>query len=914
MIGQTILHYKILEKLGEGGMGEVFKAQDTKLDRFVALKFLPSQLIASEDDKARFIQEAKAASAMNHPNVCTIYDIQENDGQLFIVMEFVEGKTLKDKRDSISEKQILEIGIQAAEGLAAAHEKGIVHRDIKPENIMIRKDGIAQIMDFGLAKLYSGSEVSRLTKAGTTMGTMGYMSPEQVQGLDVDHRTDIFSLGVVLYELLAGESPFKGMHETAIMYEIVNIDAPPLSTIKKDIDPQLDDIILECLEKDKDERCQSAKELAKDLRKVKRSTGHRKSRVYNVNESAKLGTTSGAITKNEISSGSFINNIFNSRNFYISISSLLLIIAIISGWLYLTNASNSNATEVRSSVLLPRGVKLTNTFHGSDMAISPDGKFITFVGTDSTGTTKLWLRPVNSLRAKPLAVVNIFCFPFWSPDSRYIAYFTNNKLLKIPFNGGEPVTICEISSPGFAGGSWSKNGTIVFLPSYLDGIYKVSADGGKPESLIKIDTSKNWGGLRWPYFLPDGKHFLFTTISNVYGSLSHNKAGYSVYIASVDNPRARLFLNLPTNVQYSNGYIFFVRQGALYARRFDPDNLEFSGQSIPLITNIQYYAGDACGVFSVSDNGKIIYQQSIEQNQTIVSLDRKGNIQKKLFTANIRYNASLSPNSKMIAFDSYNNSESNQDIWIYNISRDITSRFTFNSAAEMAPVWSPDSKQLIFSSSRSGKSNSLYIKDINGTGKVRPFLSENKFRHKNTIATDWSGDGKYIAFQSQNFENKNSRHDIFIKPLTGGKKPFIFLATDFNEGGARFSPNGKWLAYWSNQSGNYQIYISSFSGRNKWQVTNIQNLSWSPWWKDQGKEICYETSDEKIFGVKVRENETGLSFSKPFVIMDFGKYGRNVNVLTIDKSGDRFIAGIPNGKSKVSSITMISNWVQEINK
>ncbi len=287
MIGKTILHYKILEKLGEGGMGEVFKAQDTKLDRFVALKFLPSQVVTTEEEKARFIQEAKAASSMNHPNVCTIYDIQEHEDQLFIVMEFIDGTTLRDMKQTLSEKRILDIGIQVAEGLGAAHEKGIVHRDIKPENIMIRKDGIAQIMDFGLAKLYTSGNVSRLTKAGTTMGTMGYMSPEQVQGLDIDHRSDIFSLGVVLYELFAGESPFKGMHETAIMYEIVNVEAPPIATVKEGIDPQLDGLILECLEKEKDERCQSAKELAKNLRKIKRvSTGNRSSRMYNVNSSA----------------------------------------------------------------------------------------------------------------------------------------------------------------------------------------------------------------------------------------------------------------------------------------------------------------------------------------------------------------------------------------------------------------------------------------------------------------------------------------------------------------------------------------------------------------------------------------------------------------------------------------------------
>ncbi|MGB8318959.1 MAG: serine/threonine-protein kinase, partial [Ignavibacteriaceae bacterium] len=235
MINETFLHYKILEKLGEGGMGEVYKAQDTKLDRFVALKFLSSQLTATEEEKARFIQEAKAASAMNHPNVCTIYSIEEYNSRLFISMEYVEGRTLKDKKDYLSEKQKLEISVQVAEGLAAAHEKEIVHRDIKPENIMIRIDGIAQIMDFGLAKIYTDKNASRLTKVGTTMGTLGYMSPEQIQGQDVDYRTDIFSFGIVLYELFAGESPFKGLHETAIIYEIVNTEAPPLSTVKKDI-------------------------------------------------------------------------------------------------------------------------------------------------------------------------------------------------------------------------------------------------------------------------------------------------------------------------------------------------------------------------------------------------------------------------------------------------------------------------------------------------------------------------------------------------------------------------------------------------------------------------------------------------------------------------------------------------------
>jgi serine/threonine protein kinase len=266
MIGSTISHYKILEKLGEGGMGVVYKAQDTKLDRFVALKFLPPHLAASDQDKARFIQEARSASALNHPNVCTIHDIQEHEGQMFIVMEFVDGQTLQEKKGSLTQKQAIDYGIQIAEGLAAAHEKGIVHRDIKPENIMIRKDGIVQVMDFGLAKL---AGVSRLTKQGSTVGTAGYMSPEQVQGLETDHRSDIFSFGVLLYEMIGGRSPFNGAHESAIQYEIVNVDVPPLSSIKPEIDAELDRIVLECLEKDANERMQSIKQVAIDLNRFR---------------------------------------------------------------------------------------------------------------------------------------------------------------------------------------------------------------------------------------------------------------------------------------------------------------------------------------------------------------------------------------------------------------------------------------------------------------------------------------------------------------------------------------------------------------------------------------------------------------------------------------------------------------------
>jgi serine/threonine protein kinase len=546
MIGSTISHYRILEKLGEGGMGEVYKAQDTKLDRLVALKFLPSSTTATEADKARFIQEAKAASALNHTNVCTIYDIQEYEDpqgikKLFIVMEFVDGETLRNKKN-LSVKQVLEIGAQAAEGLAAAHEKGIVHRDIKPENIMLRKDGRVQIMDFGLAKLYAGTEASRLTKAGTTMGTVGYMSPEQVQGQDVDHRTDIFSLGVVLYELLAGESPFKGVHETAIIYEIVNVDAAPIATVKADIGPELDQLILECLEKDKDERFQSAKELARGLRKLKRgSTGSRASKMFNTGTVAmKSGVQrdtatnlSGPLVYEDVPLKKLLRNVvYNRPILWTAIVVFFLSTAVLS-FLFLSKKSAGNSTgtmSIAATLEPPPGKQFTfaaNGFEGVHIAVSPDGSMLAFVGQDSAGRQSLWVRQLNSLSAQELNGTDGAYYPFWSYDSKYIGYFSGGSLKKILASGGPSVTICKANDA--RGGSWNQNDVIVFEPEENMGIFAVAASGGKPREITKLDTAMGEQTQRWPCFLPDGQHFIF--YSRVPGASTQDLDG--IYAASL---------------------------------------------------------------------------------------------------------------------------------------------------------------------------------------------------------------------------------------------------------------------------------------------------------------------------------------------------------------------------------------------
>ncbi len=914
MVGETILHYKIIGKLGEGGMGEVYKAQDTKLDRFVALKFLPSEMTASEENKARFIQEAKAASAMNHPNVCTIYSIEEYNKQLFISMEFIDGITLRNNKQQLSEKRILDIGIQVAEGLAAAHEKGIVHRDIKPENIMIRKDGIVQIMDFGLAKLRETSGVSRLTKAGTTMGTMGYMSPEQVQGLDVDHRTDIFSLGVVLYELLAGESPFKGVHETAIMYEIVNVDPPPIATVKEGIDPQLDGIILECLEKDKDERFQSAKELAKNLRKIQRTlTSGRSSRMYSVNTqafNAKSGQTTAAInttTKTsigEIQVKNLFKNIFYNPKIFWSAAVVLFIAVLFLLIFSVFNRTKVEMQEIKATILTPHGINYDNTL-GSNLSISPDGQYISFVGVDSSGTEKLWVRPINSLTARPLTVATNEAYPFWSPDSKTIAYFDKGKLLKISLDAGTSLPICDAAAG--RGGAWSVNGTIVFSPTPSGPLYKVPSSGGKPVEIIKTDTTIPAQSLRWAFFLPDGNHFIYSTENSYTGSTPTD----AIFAASLDNPKPKKLMITSSNCQYADGYLLFVRQSILLAQKFDPGKLKLEGEAMPVAENIQYWDSRISATFAVSQNGKLVYLQGYQNDQSLVLLDKNGNEIRKLSNM-IPYNsAQFSPGGNRIVCDLYDPNEKKYDVWVYDLNRSVWTRLTFDKG-DIVPNWTLDGKQITYGSNNNSSVFNAYIKNADGSGEAALLYKSNITK----IVTSISPDGKYFLYTAIDYSGSSSGYDIFLLPAQGDKKPVPIAATNFNEFDAQFSPNMKWIAYQSDESGKYQIYVIPFNPSNpaenssgKWQISVDGGVGAK--WMNNGRSIYFVTPDNKIMGVDVNENGSSISPGKPYVVFTPGNT-KILKLFDINKTGTEVTATIPNGQNAQPSITLIDNWQKEV--
>ena len=913
MIGETILHYEILEKLGEGGMGEVYKAHDTKLDRFVALKFLPSQLTATESEKARFIQEAKAASALNHPNICTIFDIHENDGTLFIVMEYVDGETLRG-RSNLSVKQVIDIGAQAAEGLAAAHEKGIVHRDIKPENIMVTKSGVVKVMDFGLAKVDSAAEASRLTKAGTTLGTIGYMSPEQVQGQDVDYRSDIFSFGVVLYELLSGKSPFNGVHETAIMYEIVNVDPPPMSAVKEGIDPQLDELVLECLEKDKDDRFQSAKELARTLRKLRRgSTGKQVSSVYPAGYGASRSDTerppvsspSRATTIGDMPVRNFVRIIFYNPKLFWSVSGVLLVGIILLFVFFVLNRTKTETQEIKSAILPPFGIKYDNSF-GSNLAISPDGQYISFVGVDSSGAEKLWVRPTNSLTSRALTNATPEAYPFWSPDSKYIAYFDKGKLMKASLEDGTSLPVCD--APSGRGGSWSSNGTIIFSPAPTGGLFAVPASGGKPEEIIRGDSTLPEQSIRWAYFLPDQNHFVYSTENSVTGSSPTD----AIFGASLSNPKPKKLVSASSNCQYADGYLLFVRQSILLAQKFDPDKLKLEGEAIPVAEDIQYFDARVSGTYATSANGYLVYLGGNE-SKCLALLDRKGNEMRKLSDLVPTFIASFSPDGNRIVCDLVEPSEKKTDIWVYDINRNVWTRLTFGKL-DLLPTWTPDGKQIAYSSSDSGIALDSYMRNSDGSGDATLLYKSNFSKGLSSI----SADGEFLLYTGIDYASPTSGYDLFLLPSQGEKKPITIAATNFNEAGALFSPNMKWIAYSSDESGKYQVYVIPFNRDNpgggttgKWQLSVDGGgiLKWSA----NGRSIYFTTPDNKVMAVDINENGGSLSPGKPYVVFKPGNVAI-LQVYDLNNAGTEVTAAIPSENTLQPSITLISNWQKEVER
>ncbi len=893
MIGQIISQYKILEKLGEGGMGVVYKATDTKLDRFVALKFLPPHMAASEQDKARFIQEAKSAAALNHPNVCSIIDIQEHEGNMFIVMEFVDGQTLQERKASLTQKQAIEYAIQIAEGLAAAHEKGIVHRDIKPENIMIRKDGIVQVMDFGLAKLVGAS---RLTKAGSTVGTLGYMSPEQVQGQETSHRSDIFSFGVLLYEMLTGKSPFTGAHESAILYEIVNVDVPPPSTVKPELDPELDRIVMECMEKEPNERMQSIKQVAIDLNRFKRTSSRtRMSRTFST------GAMSNASP--QPTAKSLATMILSGKNLPWLITSLVVVLSIVLFvFIPVFNGHPVGTNRFNISVISTSEQQIARSDIPS-IALSPDGSILAYTMFES-GITKIYVRSLKNFLGMPLKGTENGTAPFFSPDGQWIGFEADGKIKKIPVQGGAVEIVTD--AVGFRGASWGSDDRIYFSPSFSSGIVSVNSKGVDLRNISTLDTVRHERTHRWVQVLPGCKYILYT-IGDVNNPNSYSDA--PIVIQSIETGERHVLDVRGEMAKYVEpGLLIVGRNSTLLAAPFSLSDFRLTKQLSTVINEVSSDPGSGVVDYAISDNGHLVYLPgSLNKDLELVWVDMEGKVTP--VSAQLQpYNAPrMSPDGTKMAVTFGVVRGSDNDIWIYDIKQGSFSRLTFGKKM-FAPVWSADSKKIYYANAVASEQG---IWEISADGG-----SEGKLLQRMTIPTypvSVSQDGKYLILDN---EGGPSDGDISMIDLQKNGASSVLLNAPAYESGGQVSPDGRYFLYYTNETGTFEIFVRSFPElKGKWQIS--VNGGVSPRWSHDGKFIYFINPLGKMMAAKVRTQPT-FSAEQPQDLVDVTQmYFPNnpVNNFDVTPDGKRFVM-IRNGKNnaKMTAYNYIMNWTEELKK
>ena len=873
--GTKIGRYEIRSKIGEGGMGTVYRAHDEKLNRDVALKLLPAELSENSERLHRFEQEAEAAGALNHPNILAVFDIGVHDRSPYVVSELLEGETLReflDHRKPATRKSI-EFAIQLAQGLAAAHEKGIVHRDIKPDNIFITREERVKILDFGLAKLahpaaenIPQTEIATRkvrTDPGTVMGTVGYMSPEQVRGATVDHRTDIFSFGAVLYEMLSGRRAFRGDSAIETLNAILKEEPTELSASSPNIAPSLERVVWHCLEKSPERRFQSAQDIVFALESLS-----------GVTTQQSQPTLTGL---KPISTRRFMQR---ERLIWISACALLILIVFALAFAYWLREP-----AARSAVRLSLAAPERTTLPG-EITVSPDGLRVVFTATGSDGKRLLWTRPLDSLVAQPVAGTEGAVCPFWSPDSRWVGYFASDKLYKVDAAGGRPQELCDVKED--RGGTWNSDGVILF--SGPDGLYRVSAQGGAPALATKIDPQEE--AHRWPYFLPDGRHFIFLGDAGT-------SEGHHIRLGSLDSQDSQVLFNAITRVAYAPpGYLLYVRQGALVAQPFDTGKLKVSGEPLTVAEHVKAVGANHEFDFSVSSNGVLAYQTGTGAAQ-LVWADRTG---KKLGTVGDPDNygsIALSPDGQRAAVGMLDADGRLSDIWLLDLSRGSKSRLTFEASSEGNPVWSPDGNQLVFSSNRTGDGWAhLYIMPANGTGQAQLLLPSDF----DDSATSWSSDGQTLLFSRYG----RTPVGIWMLAMSGGQQPKqLVQATGFEVAYATFSPNGRYFAYTSTESGRPEIYVQSFPPAGKWPVSTGGGAF--PLWSSDGKELFFVNEEGKIFSARIK-SDNPFQTDVPQQLFQAAIKPEIDWPYAVTADGARFLIAAPVESDNAAPITVVINW------
>ena len=876
--GTRLGPYEISSPLGAGGMGEVYRARDTRLDRAVAIKILPAELAGSAQFKLRFEREAKTISQLNHPHICTLYDVGEN----YLVMELLDGETLADHlaRGPLPINEVLRYGIQIAEALDRAHRQGVVHRDLKPGNVMLTKSG-AKLLDFGLAKgtapppsaVFDATEHKPLTTEGTIVGTFQYMAPEQLEGEEAAARTDIFALGALLYEMATGKRAFEGKTRTSLIAAIVTGRPTPVSQIQPLSPPALEHVIERCLEKDPNDRWQSARDVAEELKWIE-------------SKGSQAGIAAPIAARRKTR---------ERLSWLVNAALVLASIALTWGILELRREP---ARVVQASILPPP--KTAFAFdQGGAPALSPDGKRIAFAGQSRGGQRVLYVRALSGAAAQPLAGTEDGAYPFWSPDSKAIGFFAGGKLKKIEASGGPAQILCD--APTGRGGTWSGEGVIVFAPATAGPLQKVSDDGGVPVAVTQIDRNEGQATHRWPSFLPDGHRFIYlaqrsATTLDISGTL---------FAGSIDGDLKERLTPANSNGIYSSGYLVYWRDRSLIAQKFDVKKLALGRNMVPIAEAVgRSTRGDA--FFSLSNDNTLVYEVgSGFSNSQFIWLDASGKPLQTAVEKPADYRSSrLSHDERRLATPIVDPGSGRWDIWIQDPKRGTSTRLTFDPGDEFGPIWSPDDSMIVYSSN-SKNAGDLMLKRSSGTGGDELLYANPSFK----VACDWSPDGKTIIFQEQ---NAKTDFDLMFYSLEDHKAR-VFLQTPYGETNGSFSPDMRWIAYQSNESGKPQVYVLPSAGnRGKWQISTEGGTR--PRWSRDGTRIYYLSPDFNMMAVDVAARGDEFTAGVPQVLFPVKVKAINGNLYDVSADGKRFLVNTPVEQTDVSPLTLVQNWTAALKK
>lgn len=865
--GTSLGPYRIESVLGSGGMGDVYLATDTRLNRKIAIKTLLEEFSSQADWKQRFKQEAQAVASLSHPNICTLHDVGHTDGVDFLVMEYLEGQTLAErmKEGPLSIADVLRYALPIADALHKTHRKGVIHGDLKPGNVMLTKSGV-KLLDFGLAQLRQVSssleETSSITMGATRamMGTPQYMAPEQVERKAADSRSDIFAFGALVYEMLTGEKAFPGTSIASVFASILRENPPAISIKRPDVPRSLEQIVTSCLAKDPEERWQDAGDVYLQLKGIRPEQLEASTPVTQRRPGVVLGVIA------------------------LVVSGVAMLSIGIDRWI----RAAPPPPGLQFSIRPPEGVVFGNV---PRMALSPDGRSLALIAGPAGGQTQIWVRRLDSPEAQALAGTENAVIPFWSPDSRSIAFLAAGKVRRIDASGGPVQVLCD--GPQLdGGGAWNKDGVILFSGRDPEGpIMRVPAGGGTPSPVTTLGPEET--NHRWPRFLPDGRRFIFL-------ATGHDAQNGTLYVGFLDGQPPKRLFESPSMADFADGFLLFKRGLALIARPFDSSTLEFTGEPVPVTDWVGSVPSSRRVGLSGSAAGYLAFSSDIRSTSRLVWLDRNGRQTAELSAPSDISHIWISPDETQVATDSAG------DVWFLDVSRGVQSRVTLTDSIENQPVWSHDGKHVVFASNRDDGVFKLYRKPSSGLGEDELLLKDNV----NLAPSDVSLDGKFLLFQKSTSQTNT---DLYALPLAGGP-PIPVAATPFDEIQGRFSPDGRWIAFVTNESGQNQVNVRSFPSNDR-KVQISANGGVQPTWRRDGKELYFVARSGTLMVTPITSldrREVGL----PSPLFDLPLVPAMVQPLPIQMSnyapnsdGNRFLAILQNSRQE-DPITVLQNWTE----